>query len=461
MALEGSIRDFGLTDIFQLIAIQKKSGLLELTSDLDNIGIYFHDGQIVRVKALKKDESILLGQLLVRSGRITAEQLRKALEIQRETMQKLGYILSANNFLSEKDLRETLHYQMLETAYKVFRWNRGHYKFSQEVVTFDPALTIPIDPEHVLMDGIRMIDEWPMIESKIRTFDAVYARVEGIEERLKRPSRAPIDKVEAEFKAIVSRLEPKEKTEDLSEIEEEIEAPVSRTGLTEEEEIVLSLVDGRRDVHEIIDASRLGEFGACKALAGLLDKRFIQEMGRKSRPQEGKPSRRLEWLSIFGNAAFYGVLGVGLALTLLVWFVRMGGIPSLFGSGSDGTILPHAAMNRLDVLRFLAETHELRTGRPPSGVEDLVKAGLARRADSFDPWGRAIRIEPAGAGGIVLRSVGPDGTADTPDDIVLSGRTRRGPKSEEPGGGSANLPLDKGGPVKDNPPPPNTEERKP
>ena len=411
MALEGSIRDFGLTDIFQLIAIQKKSGLLELTSDLDNIGIYFHDGQIVRVKALKKDESILLGQLLVRSGRITAEQLRKALEIQRETMQKLGYILSANNFLSEKDLRETLHYQMLETAYKVFRWNRGHYKFSQEVVTFDPALTIPIDPEHVLMDGIRMIDEWPMIESKIRTFDAVYARAEGIEERLKRPSRAPIDKVEAEFKAIVSRLEPKEKTEDLSEIEEEIEAPVSRTGLTEEEEIVLSLVDGRRDVHEIIDASRLGEFGACKALAGLLDKRFIQEVGRKSRPQEGKPPPRFEWLSIFGNAAFYGVLGVGLALTLLVWFVRDGGDPVSLRERvrrDDPAARRDEPSRRAEVPRGDARTPD----RPPAGRRGGPRQGRSRAPGRQRRPVGARDPDRAGGGGRdrpALRGSGRDG----------------------------------------------------
>ena len=126
MALEGSIRDFGLTDIFQLIAFQKKSGLLELTSDLDNIGIYFHDGQIVRVKALKKDESILLGQLLVRSGRITAEQLRKAREIQRETRLSdttkiaiLAALNLADRYLILKEAQQDLVSTLRETTLDV------------------------------------------------------------------------------------------------------------------------------------------------------------------------------------------------------------------------------------------------------------------------------------------------------------------------------------------------------
>ena len=35
MALEGTIKDFGLPDIFQLIGLQRKTGLLTLTNEKD------------------------------------------------------------------------------------------------------------------------------------------------------------------------------------------------------------------------------------------------------------------------------------------------------------------------------------------------------------------------------------------------------------------------------------------
>ena len=43
MALEGSLKDFGLPDIFQLIGLQKKTGVLYLNNDDDAVTIAFQD----------------------------------------------------------------------------------------------------------------------------------------------------------------------------------------------------------------------------------------------------------------------------------------------------------------------------------------------------------------------------------------------------------------------------------
>ena len=68
---------------------------------------------------------------------------------------------------------------MKESVYRLFRWQEGSYHFSPEPVTFDREIYTPIPAEFVLMEGTRMIDEWPILEKKIPNFQVVFERVAG------------------------------------------------------------------------------------------------------------------------------------------------------------------------------------------------------------------------------------------------------------------------------------------
>ena len=53
MALKGTLRDFSLADIFQLIGIQRKTGVLTLKSDKDVVTVSFVDGNVVAADSLQ------------------------------------------------------------------------------------------------------------------------------------------------------------------------------------------------------------------------------------------------------------------------------------------------------------------------------------------------------------------------------------------------------------------------
>ena len=57
MALEGSIEEFGLTEIFQLIFIQKKEGILTLTREKAVVCVHFKEGRIIRAGDENEDET--------------------------------------------------------------------------------------------------------------------------------------------------------------------------------------------------------------------------------------------------------------------------------------------------------------------------------------------------------------------------------------------------------------------
>ena len=78
MAIEGSLADVGLADICQLLTLGRKTGCLTLT-DRSNFGyIYLDQGTVIHATVLNRPDR--LGDLLIRNGAITKENLTAAIE---------------------------------------------------------------------------------------------------------------------------------------------------------------------------------------------------------------------------------------------------------------------------------------------------------------------------------------------------------------------------------------------
>src|SRR5437870_3357732 len=114
MALEGTLKDFSLADIFQLIGLQRKTGVLTLRSKDDTVTVTFLDGKVVGADSLNRRLENRLGAVLMRTGTINQEQLNRALEIQKETLQRLGFILTHYGIISVQKLKEALQLQILQ-----------------------------------------------------------------------------------------------------------------------------------------------------------------------------------------------------------------------------------------------------------------------------------------------------------------------------------------------------------
>src|SRR5438445_1070229 len=177
MALEGTLRDFSLADIFQLIGLQRKTGVLTLRSKDDTVTVTFLDGKVVGADSLGHRLENRLGTVLIKSGMLTSDQLNRALEIQKETLQRLGFILTHYGIISGDMLKQALQLQVMQIIYRLFRWKDGEYHFSQETtIEYDRDNIMPITAESILMEGARMIDEWPIIEKRIRSYDMVFRK---------------------------------------------------------------------------------------------------------------------------------------------------------------------------------------------------------------------------------------------------------------------------------------------
>ena len=80
MSLEGRLEDLGLSDIFQIISLSKRSGVLTLIRKEGTARLVFRHGQVVFASS---DSTSRLGFTLVRKGIISNEDLEFALRMQK------------------------------------------------------------------------------------------------------------------------------------------------------------------------------------------------------------------------------------------------------------------------------------------------------------------------------------------------------------------------------------------
>jgi hypothetical protein len=78
MALQGTLKDFSITEIIQLIGQQLKTGILKIRRGKNVVEIYFVDGMIVHVYSNYRGKKDLIGEILVKAQLITEASKRDA-----------------------------------------------------------------------------------------------------------------------------------------------------------------------------------------------------------------------------------------------------------------------------------------------------------------------------------------------------------------------------------------------
>jgi predicted transcriptional regulator len=370
MALEGTIKDFGLPDIFQLIGLQRKTGLLTLKNEKDVVTVTFENGMVVMADSDQKRLEDRLGSVLVKQGKLTKEKLDEALQTQKATLQRMGHILTTGNYITQQDLKEALQVQVSQIVFKVFRWRDGEYHFAPtDSVDYDRENFAPMSADFILMEGIRMVDEWPIIEKKIPSMDIVLrAVVDASMIEVGSGDGGSIDDVLGKRGAASS---------------------LSKIRLSVDEERVYRKVDGTRTVQAIIDATGMGEFDVCRTLFDLLNRNIISSIGR------GEAFDTMPGRSEAAASPMPGYIVVAAAVLLALvavaarWttpFAVVGRPPLL--AGSYKLMLDAVSQTRLARLDRAVQAHRLASGELPRTLDDLVRAGLVDRSYLKDPWQR-------------------------------------------------------------------------
>ena len=242
-ALSGDMTIIPIGAVLQLLQVESKSGVLVAADSRTEVTICMRDGLIDLVQSRGAGREFRIGRYFVERGLVTEEDIDRLLREsqpprsakERAARKLLGDLLVDAGRVTGAQLREALARQSSELVYEVLRWPGGRFEFRREPLpplAGSAKLGLPV--ASVVMEGFRRVDEWRLVESTIGNFDSVLqqdpAAVEAID---------------------VDRLATAEQR-------------------------LMDMVDGERTVREIIGASHMSSFDACKILFQLLEARLVR-----------------------------------------------------------------------------------------------------------------------------------------------------------------------------------------
>ncbi len=270
---------------------------------------------------------------------MTPEAWRKAFNQHREELVSLESVLVKNRMVRNEDLGAVLRLLISETVYGLFKWNGGEFRFEAREVVSDPHLLEPINAEFLLLDVLRMVDEWPLMADRIPTSQVVLRKVNEMATLEMLSGSAWADKRSFQM------------------------------------EVIYELINGQRTVNDIVDQSFVGEFETCKNLITMMDAGVIEPIGInpiRARNNGGRSKKVLR------NVGGYLLLG-GLSLALVFQLVEVRGRTfPLSPQEYEGWKTLRQPVEKMEGKKkeHAAEVFLIEKERYPLNKSELVKSGF-------------------------------------------------------------------------------------
>jgi len=154
--LEGDLSKIEVPDLLTFLNMGHRTGVLALERPEQETKLFFREGRPVFANSTRED--LRLGSMLVRMGKVEAGVIEKALSGPRKPG-RIGHALLAQNVLREAELASFLKVQVSEVIFDTFGWRTGLFSFWDGVPPPAAAVTLDMDLQNLLMEGVRRIDE--------------------------------------------------------------------------------------------------------------------------------------------------------------------------------------------------------------------------------------------------------------------------------------------------------------
>ncbi len=243
--LQGNIERFTLPEIFQLVSTGRKTGTLGIQRDDDIVMVYFRNGSVIYGYGPRK--TYHLGRMLVEMGRITLPQLDEAIAdqaSQRASGKRLGQILIEKRYIDRADLEQVIRKQVEDLIFSLMSWERGSFKFYENQFPTEEEITVNLSTENVVLEGVRRLDEMSRVKDCLPDFATIFTVASSEAGQVRNVS-----------------LEPDEWN-------------------------ILALVDGHRDINDIMAAAGREPLETLKRLASLQLAGLIRVADKAASPRD-------------------------------------------------------------------------------------------------------------------------------------------------------------------------------
>ena len=153
LTIEGKLSETGLPRILHNLYSLRATGLLHLEHNDVKKVVYIRNGYPIFARSNLVRE--FLGQILVRTGHLSDEELKESLQVAKEKGQRHGMALIEMGLLTPHQLNDVLRNQVLEKLLGTFAWPEGCYRFMQAREFKQGITSIDLSPANLILQGLR------------------------------------------------------------------------------------------------------------------------------------------------------------------------------------------------------------------------------------------------------------------------------------------------------------------
>lgn len=353
VGLSGNLQDFGLADVFQLIGQQRKTGVLELRSKRSRVQLIFDNGAVVNAAPAggREGDPDPLSDMLVRCGLLTRERAVAAEAACKTSAQPLARAVTERAWVGARELARVQDVLTRDTIFDVLRWTKGSFDFLARPVEHDRDTASLLGAEQILMDGLRMLDEWRELAARVPADGTVFQRFGRFESYAEQAGDESPARIEASRR-------------------------------------LFALIDGRLSMRRVIDLALVGSFEGMRTFTALQEAGVIQAIRSDGRPARGAHRS--------GAALLLDALS-GAASSLLPFGLLVGAV--VLAAQHPARVAPAHPIERtsLESLReghaarrlvAAQDTYRLLEGRWPERLDDLAERGIVDANALAAPEGR-------------------------------------------------------------------------
>ncbi|RQW03639.1 hypothetical protein EH223_09610 [candidate division KSB1 bacterium] len=153
--------------VLRKIFIEKSSGELRLKGENFEKSLYFASGTLCFAKTNVLHER--LGEILFKIGKINQTQFWDIQKLLSGKKAKIGSILVANNFLTQKDLHFGLIYQVRLIAISTFSLTSGEWEFTSMIPDISESSMFQIELPAIFPEGVKRFKNLALFKNNFST----------------------------------------------------------------------------------------------------------------------------------------------------------------------------------------------------------------------------------------------------------------------------------------------------
>lgn len=268
LSIEGTLDETTVPDLFRTLIRSGETGIVTLAAAGRNDSIFFLAGRIIY--ATSSDPDLGLGEILLRKGELSLQQYSDSMDAVTSS-RRVGSVLCDRGYLQPEELIGAIEEQVKEIVLNSVSYRDGSYAV-EFTDAFPPGIiTLPLSTERLMLDGVRSIQHWSLIERGAGRADRLLDQVHGSDAR------------------------------------------VYALDFNDEESHVYSLLSQPQTVEQLCARSYLSNFATCRTLWALLATNLIEDLAAGTMDEkraEAASEYELEGIVEQYNSAFQEIFNI-------------------------------------------------------------------------------------------------------------------------------------------------------